>query len=67
MNKLFTTPRIPELIISYPGVRRYDRATEVEKKITTMRVSCVAREGPRGVAIRTARRTRTDRLGESDW
>ena len=32
MNKLFTTPRIPGGAHHQLTVRRYDRATEVEKK-----------------------------------
>ena len=66
MNKLFTTPRIPELIISYPCGGMIGRP-KWRKKITTRRAACAAQEGPRGVAVRTARRTRTVRLGESDW
>ena len=66
MNKLFTTPRIPELIISYPFGGMIGRP-KWRKKITTRRAACAAREGPRVVAVRAAQTMETALLGESDW
>ena len=66
MNKMFTTPRIPELIISYPCGGMIGRP-KWRKKITTRRAACAAREGPRGVAGGMARTTQTALPGESDW
>ena len=68
MNKLFTTPRIPELIISYPfggmiGRPRWRKNNHEESGLR----SPSGTVGPRGVAGGMARTTQTALSGESDW